>query len=152
MDSDQNQLMPSSTNEGFVFDIKVETASELFNQGPLSELVPNFGEMIIESEWFERHQDCQDDVARLLTSIAHIMRTETEKKFAIATKINPCHDIDYIAADDPDPWNPTIVMRMYLCDYDLLKNEMIVDSHITATIWAAPKVHLAAQPPTLIAQ
>lgn len=146
MDSNQNPERPSSINEGFIYTVTITKECELFEAEPLKSQVQNFGEMTIESNWFTRHQDCQEDAINLLTSCSKIMRHVSGRKFIIATKINPCHDDDYNQEKDPDPWDAAIVLKMFLCDSEILRNENRIDGTVTAVVRAKPQINFSQQP------
>lgn len=141
MDSQHPQELPSSTNEGFIYTAMVHNSTcTLFEDE--SSMFPKLGEMKIESEWFKRHQDCQDDALNLLTAFSKLVEKQTGKKQLVATQINPQYEADYDPEMDANPWDETIVMKMYLADALVAWETGTIESTIEATIRAAPRINL----------
>lgn len=143
MDKNSDQDLSFSTNDGFVYEVVADSTFELFQVEPYRTAMPKVGELTIESEFFNDHRLCQDDVSRLLVSLATQLRQVTGKRYVIATKYNPMHDEE---VDEEDtgfgPWEEATVLKMYLADAAKLKNDNAIDSSVTAIIRAKQKVSL----------
>lgn len=142
-----SELEFTSTNEGFIYTVTIDATLELL-QTAWADKLPHAGEITIESEFFLDHVECQDDVQKLMVSLAASLRKVTGKRYVIATKYNPMHDeeANEDEVNDPGfgPWEETMVLKMYLADAMRLKHENAIDSSVTVLIKATQKVSLAS--------
>jgi hypothetical protein len=144
MDNELTPEAPSSINEGFVFDILIKGSSELFQAEPLRSNVQNVADMTVHSNWYTRHQDCQDDAINVLKSMREIVSSTSGRPHILAIKLNPIHtDASYDVTVNPDQWDQVVVMKIFLCDSEILKKENRIDGHVCAIISAAPRINLA---------
>ena len=132
-------------NVGFIFHLKISPKCEIFNMEPLKSSLNNLREIDIVSEWFKEHDLCNDECSNVLVQFANLLKPITKKQYIIASKFNPLHD-DNITDFDPslsqEEWTDNMIMRMYLADAQLLKEENVILSRATAIIYAKSKVDL----------
>lgn len=142
MDKDTETSESPSTNEGYVYFVQIDISNEFFQSDPIKSIIPKFGEMMIDSEWFADHRECQEDAAQLLISFANHMRRLTGRKYVIATKVNPMHDELSKPDESFAPWDETMVLKMYLTDAQRLKEDSVIDSSIMATVKTSQRVSI----------
>lgn len=142
METNSNQLELPSTNEGFVYSILISDDNPI-----LSSLIPNFGEMMIESMWFADHIECRDDLVNLLDGMKKKMTLATGRKFIIATKLNPMYDpaFDGNLEEYKDDWDDIMVCKCFIADAERYHEEGILDSTILAVIKGEAKVDLSRE-------
>lgn len=142
MDKDQELTKSPSTNEGYAYFVQVDITNEFFKSDSTKEIIFNFGEMVIESDWFADHRECQEDAAQLLISFANQMRAITGRRYVIATKMNPLHDETSRNDGSFAPWDESMVMKMYLTDAARLRADNMIDSSIMVTVKSIQRVDL----------
>jgi len=136
----ENQLPSASIEEGFEYEIRIDKDADLFKVEPFSSDIPNFGEMIIQSEWFDDHAACKDDCSQLLLSLSMATRAVSDKKLVLATKINPMHSPDFDGDLRGETWEASWVMKIFVADRVALKEQNLIVSSITGLIRTAPRV------------
>lgn len=149
MDKKPEQELLLSTNDGFVYEVIADSTFELFQSPRFKALMPNAGEMTIESDFFDDHVACLADLQQLLASFANQLRQMTGKRYVIATKYNPLHDVEPDEHEDAGfgPWEDAMVLKMYLADATRLKNENAIDSSMSATVRAKQRVSFDSATP-----
>ena len=129
-------------NLGFIYEIRVDGECELFSKEPLKSSLQQVGEMTILSNWFPEHKECAQDAANIMHAFSRLLAVATGKKYIIATKINPLHDLDFNPETAVDQWDELTVMKMYVADSKILKKNNVIASHILGTVKAAAKINL----------
>jgi hypothetical protein len=136
-----------STNDGFVYDVRVTSECPL-----LKNHFAKFNEMAISSNWFSDDNECIQDAINMLTAFAKKLRPLTGRKYMIATKLNPLHDDEYDKEIDVNEWDEPTVLKMFLADTEILKEELRIETSVYAIVKVSPKINLAQAQANLIPQ
>jgi len=105
----------------YSYDVRITRGSNILSTGPLSNALPNCGEMIITSKIFDEYMQCEQSLSSLLSNLTRHQTMLSDVNHVIVTKRNPNHH----KTDKPDPeaadWDNATLLRAYVAEAAALK-------------------------------
>lgn len=93
----------------------------MLHAGAFKTKIPNCGEMIITSKFFDTYEDCEKSLSGLMTTLTRIECKAADQNMVIVSKINPVLDTSNKPHADAGTWDENTILRIYVADSEELK-------------------------------
>lgn len=104
----------------YAYDVKVNMGAGMLEHGGIPAGFPNCGEMLIQSNHFEHLDECEQNLARLLSALSSYETKQNNIPHVIVTKANPLLKPDE-KPNEGESWDETVLLRAYIADAAELK-------------------------------
>lgn len=126
----------------WTYDVRIIGNTALLKVGPLSNSIPNCGEIIITSKQFTTYDICEKSLSGLLSVLSKFESITSNKNQVIVTKINP------LLESESTEWESNIVLRAYIADAEQLKKANL-SYHVVGQIMIDHQMINHSPPPYL---
>jgi hypothetical protein len=124
----------SLTKVGYKYEVKLGKGCKVFSAEPFASKFKNLGEVVIMSHAFDDYQPCAQDCMDLLGNLSNLLQQASDRKYVIASKINPIHDDLASKNDDRSGWHEQDVLKMFLADAKVLRDDNLIKWEVCATV------------------
>lgn len=109
----------------FAYTVRVGSGADLLRAGIYPVVLPNCGEIIINSHEFASFEECEKNLNSLMTVLTRHEASASDKNLVVVSKIHPQLDTSGRKHADANTWDKFTIMRAYVADSDELKNSTL---------------------------